>query len=66
MTALLESTMNVRDSAAFLNIGEKKMYGSTQREDRQRFKAFGSWRFQRPDLEAWIAQRKDQAAAKQK
>jgi hypothetical protein len=26
----------------------------------------GSWRFQKPDLEAWIAERKDQAAAKQK
>ena len=42
---------------------QEQSYGLT---DLSGFNELGSWRFQRLDLEAWIAKRKDQAAAKQK
>ena len=62
----VEPAMTVRDVAAFLNVDEKTIYRLAQKGDLPGFKVLGSWRFQRPDLEAWIAERKDQAAAKQK
>jgi excisionase family DNA binding protein len=66
MPHIVEPAMTVRDVAAFLNVDEKTIYRLAQKGDLPGFKVLGSWRFQRPDLEAWIAQRKDQAAAKQK
>jgi len=62
----VEPAMTVRDVAAFLNVDEKTIYRLAQKGDLPGFKVLGSWRFQRPDLKAWIAERKDQAAAKQK
>ena len=66
MPRIVETAMTVRDVAAFLNVDEKTIYRLAQKGDLPGFKVLGSWRFQRPDLEAWIAERKDQAAAKQK
>ena len=66
MPHIVEPAMTVRDVAAFLNVDEKTIYRLVQKGDLPGFKVLGSWRFQRPDLEAWIAQRKDQAASKQK
>jgi excisionase family DNA binding protein len=66
MPHIVEPAMTVRDVAAFLNVDEKTIYRFAQKGDLPGFKVLGSWRFQRPDLEAWIAERKDQAAAKQK
>ena len=66
MHTVVEPAMTVRDVAAFLNVDEKTIYRLAQKGDLPGFKVLGSWRFQRPDLEAWIAERKDQAAAKQK
>ena len=66
MPQIVEPAMTVRDVAAFLNVDEKTIYRLAQKGDLPGFKVLGSWRFQRPDLEAWIAERKDQAAAKQK
>jgi excisionase family DNA binding protein len=66
MPHIVEPAMTVRDVAAFLNVDEKTIYRLAQKGDLPGFKVLGSWRFQRPDLEAWIAERKDQAAAKQK
>jgi excisionase family DNA binding protein len=66
MSHIVEPAMTVRDVAAFLNVDEKTIYRLAQKGDLPGFKVLGSWRFQRPDLEAWIAERKDQAAAKQK
>lgn len=65
MPHIVEPAMTVRDVAAFLNVDEKTIYRLVQKGDLPGFKVLGSWRFQRPDLEAWIAERKDQAAAKQ-
>ena len=66
MPHIVEPAMTVRDVAAFLNVDEKTIYRLAQKGDLPGFKVLGSWRFQRPDLEAWIAERKDQAAANQK
>jgi excisionase family DNA binding protein len=57
----MEPAMTVRDVAAILNVDEKTIYRLAQRGDLPGFKVSGSWRFQRSDLEAWIAERKGQA-----
>ena len=62
----VEPAMTVRDVASFLNVDEKTIYRLAQKGDLPGFKVLGSWRFQRPDLEAWIAVQKDQAAVKLK
>lgn len=62
MPQIVEPAMTVRDVAAFLNVDEKTIYRLAQRGDLPGFKVSGSWRFQRPDLEGWIAERKDQAS----
>jgi excisionase family DNA binding protein len=62
MPQIVEPAMTVRDVAAFLNVDEKTIYRLAQRGDLPGFKVSGSWRFQRTDLEAWIAERKDQAS----
>ena len=66
MENVVEPAMTVRDVAAYLNVDEKTIYRLVIKGDLPGFKVLGSWRFQRPDLEVWIAQRKDQAASKQK
>lgn len=62
MPHIVEPAMTVRDVAAFLNVDEKTIYRLAQKGDLPGFKVLGSWRFQRPDIEAWIAERKDQAS----
>ncbi len=52
MPRLVEPAMTVRDVAAFLNVDEKTIYRLVQKGDLPGFKVSGSWRFQRPDLEA--------------
>ncbi len=66
MPRLVEPAMTVRNVAAFLNVDEKTIYRLVQKGDLPGFKVSGSWRFQRPDLEAWIAERKDHAAGGKK
>ena len=58
MPRLVEPAMTVHDVAAFLNVDEKTIYRLAQKGDLPGFKVSGSWRFQRPDLEAWIDRRK--------
>ena len=62
----VEVAMTVQDVATHLNVDEKTIYRLAQKGDLPGFKVLGSWRFQRPGLETWIAERKDQVAAKQK
>ena len=64
MPQIVEPAMTVRDVAAFLNVDEKTIYRLAQKGGLPGFKVLGSWRFQRPDLEAWITELKDQAATK--
>jgi excisionase family DNA binding protein len=66
MTHVVEPAMTVRDVAAFLNVDEKTIYRLAQHGDLPGFKVLGSWRFQRLDLEAWIAERKELAASVKK
>ena len=63
MPQIMEQAMTVRDVAAFLNVDEKTIYRLAQRGDLPGFKVSGSWRFQRPDLVAWIAERKEQVSS---
>ena len=58
MPHIVEPAMTVQDVAAFLNVDEKTIYRLAQKGDLPGFKVLGSWRFQRNDLEFWIAERK--------
>jgi len=62
MPQIVEPAMTVRDVAAFLNVDEKTIYRLAQKGGLPGFKVLGSWRFQRQDIEAWITDRKVQAA----
>ena len=64
MLQIIEPAMTVRDVAAYLNVDQKTIYRLAQKGGLPGFKVLGSWRFQRPDLEAWITEHKDQAATK--
>ncbi len=66
MLQIIEPAMTVRDVATYLNVDQKTIYRLAQKGGLPGFKVLGSWRFQRPDLEAWITERKDQAATKRK
>ena len=50
--------MTVREVAAFLNVHEKTVYRLVQRGELPGFKVAGAWRFQRNDLDGWIAAQK--------
>ena len=54
MNVAIEPAMTVRDIATVLNVDEKTIYRMAQKGDLPGFKVSGSWRFQRPDLLAWI------------
>jgi excisionase family DNA binding protein len=58
MTVAIEPAMTVRDIAVVLNVDEKTIYRLAQKGDLPGFKVSGSWRFQRPDLLAWIEAQK--------
>ena len=58
MTVAIEPAMTVRDIATVLNVDEKTIYRMAQKGDLPGFKVSGSWRFQRPDLIAWIQAQK--------
>ena len=58
MTVAIEPALTVRDIAVLLNVDEKTIYRLAQKGDLPGFKVSGSWRFQRPDLLAWIEAQK--------
>lgn len=62
MPHIVEPAMTVRAVAASMNVDEKTICRLAQKGDLPGFKVLGSWRFQRPDLEAWFAERKDEAS----
>lgn len=45
----------VADVAALLQLSEKSVYRLAQRGELPGFKAGGSWRFRRQDIDAWAA-----------
>lgn len=45
--------LTVADVAALLQLSEKSVYRLAQRGELPGFKAGGSWRFRRQDIDAW-------------
>ncbi len=54
----------VRDVAAYLSVGDKTIYRLAQMGEMPGFT--GVWRFQRADLDRWIAEQKRAAGPRQK
>ena len=54
--------MTVRDVARHLNVDEKTVYRLVQRGELPGFKVAGTWRFKKPDLDAWIEEQKRSAS----
>ena len=65
MQANFEPAMTVRDVASFLSVDEKTIYRLVIKGDIPGFKVLGSWRFQRQDIQAWIAEKKVHAGVGQ-
>ena len=55
-------TMTVRDVAKYLNVDPKTVYRLAKKGELPGFKVAGTWRFQRSDLDTWIAKQKAAAA----
>ncbi len=56
--------MTVRDVAKYLNVDQKTVYRLAQKGELPGFKVAGTWRFQKNDLDAWIAKQKAAIADK--
>ena len=65
MQADYEPALTVKDLAALLSVDEKTIYRLVIKGEIPGFKVLGSWRFQRHDIEAWIAERKVHAGFNQ-
>jgi excisionase family DNA binding protein len=64
MTPVLEPALTVKEVAVVLNVDEKTIYRLAQKGNLPGFKVAGAWRFQRSDLQQWIATRKLQSGAR--
>ena len=51
----MQEYLTVADVAALLKLSEKTVYRLAQRGELPGFKAGGSWRFRRRDVDAWAA-----------
>lgn len=51
----MQEYLTVADVAALLKLSEKTVYRLAQRGALPGFKAGGSWRFRRQDIDAWTA-----------
>jgi len=52
-----DEILTLRDVARFLKVSEKTVYRLAQSGDLPGFKAGGSWRFRRCDLDSWMESR---------
>ena len=59
------TAMTVQEVAEYLNVDPKTVYRLVNRGDLPGFKVGGSWRFQKDDLDDWIARQKEAAASKE-
>jgi excisionase family DNA binding protein len=66
MLSEIGPAMTVRDVAKFLSVDEKTIYRLVSKGELPGFKVLGSWRFQRQDLDEWIAVQKVQISIKPK
>ena len=58
------TAMTVQDVAEYLNIDPKTVYRLVNRGELPGFKVGGSWRFEKADIDKWIAKQKEEAANK--
>ena len=58
------TAMTVQEVAEYLNVDPKTVYRLVNRGELPGFKVRGSWRFQKNDLDEWIAKQKEAAANK--
>ncbi len=58
------TAMTVQEVAEYLNVDPKTVYRLVNRGELPGFKVGGSWRFQKDDLDDWIAKQKQAAASK--
>ena len=56
------AAMTVQDVAEYLNVDPKTVYRMVKRGNLPGFKVGGSWRFQKDDIDGWIAKQKEAAA----
>jgi len=59
------AAMTVQEVAEYLNVDPKTVYRLVNRGELPGFKVGGSWRFQKDDLDDWIAKQKAAAANKE-
>ena len=59
------TAMTVQEVAEYLNVDPKTVYRLVNRGELPGFKVGGSWRFQKNDLDDWIAKQKEAAANKE-
>ena len=57
----MESAMTVNQVSICLNVDAKTVYRMVNRGDLPGFKVGGTWRFQREDIDLWIATKKKAA-----
>ncbi len=55
---MADEFMTVQDVARLLRVGPKTIYTMAQRGEIPCFKLRGQWRFERADIDAWIAEQK--------
>lgn len=54
---MTDEILTLRDVSRFLKVSEKTVYRLAQSGKLPSFKAGGSWRFRRCDIEAWVEER---------
>jgi excisionase family DNA binding protein len=55
-----EEILTLREVADYLKVAERTIYRLVAKEEIPCFKVGGSWRFRRPEIEAWIESRSAQ------
>lgn len=58
----MSAALTVRQVAGLLSVNERTVYRMAQRGELPAFKVAGTWRFLQQDIEAWIDERKRDAA----
>ena len=56
------TAMTVQEVAEYLNVDPKTVYRQVNRGNLPGFKVGGTWRFQKDDIDDWIAKQKEAAA----
>ena len=56
------TAMTVQEVAEYLNVDPKTVYRLVNRGNLPGFKVGGTWRFQKDDIDDWIAKQKEAAA----